>query len=120
MKEKDFEKLIGMMAEIIDMKHKLQKEKEDDDDEECPYCDESDDIEEILKKEYTEMMDWAFGKHFEGDTKERTIEIWKALHGDLPVPRILKSKCTNPLANTIGMVFDVLPMYLDYKKKAGK
>lgn len=110
-----------MMSEIIDMKAKAQCESEEDqDDDICDRCSDECPIEEVLKKEYQAIMDWAFGKHFTGESKERTKEIWRALHPGLVEPRILDSQCGDPLANTIGMLLDVLPKYLEHKKKEGR
>lgn len=122
MKTKDFEKLIKMMNEIIEMKHEMENRKEEEE-EGCDECKESEcecPIEIALKKEYTEMMDWAFGKCFAGDTKERTIELWKILHPGVPIPRMLHSPSQDVLSNTLGMMIDVLPLYLEHKKKERK
>lgn len=110
MKAKDFEKMIEMMHSIIEMKNSLEKEEEEDEDQEC-------EIEATLRNEYTDIIAWAFGEDFEGDTKGRSIEKWKKLHPELPVPRILRSKSDHPLSNTLGMLIDVAPMYQQYKKR---
>jgi len=114
MKSKDFEKLIKMMHSIIEMKDSLEKEEEEEDkDHEC-------EIEAALKNEYMDIISWAFGKDFEGDTKGGSIEKWKNLHPDLPIPRVLKSKTEHPLSNTLGMLIDVVPLYNQHKKRKCK
>ncbi len=111
MKSKDFEKLIEMMHFIIDMKNQLEKEEEEE--KEC-------EIEAALRNEYSDIISWAFGADFEGDTKGNSIEKWKNLHPSLPIPRVLRSKSEHPTSNTLGMLIDVVPLYNQDKKRKCK
>lgn len=100
--------LLEMKDKIEEMSKKLEGDIEEKEDGRCP-------IEIELDKEYNDIVLWAFGKMKDPQTKGISIEQWKKLHPDLPIPRILNSTTEHPISNTFGMLIDVAPLYYKHK-----
>lgn len=108
----NFHSMIESDEKCEDHKNCCEQEKNDDDDEGCEILEE-------LDQEYRVIVEWCFGVNEKVVwSKSKTRKVWKRLHPNLPLPRILESEGkTGPLQMIIGLLIDAYPMYLAEKKK---
>lgn len=119
MKKDDMMNMMDMLKSMLEMKEKMEEfsskmEKEEENPKDCP-------IASSLEKEYNDIMFWALGSYrFSSFKRDKAIEIWQAMHPDLPVPRILKSSLVDATTNTLGLLIDIIPLYHEDKKRKCK
>jgi len=107
------EGLMGLMKQSNCCSENRCEEDEDEDEDECPEI-------QSLQKDYTACMTWAFGGESAKYSSKRAKKLWKNLHPDIPVPRILKSEVElNPHMSTICLIMDIYPYYLKSKQCNG-
>lgn len=124
MEKVDFEKVIGLLSKMLDIKNDLKEHIEsaksssnDDDDDDNEEQSHDEKICEELSEEYESIMKWCFGKKFHQMTREESMAKWKARHDDLPMPRSLLTTQLNPMFHTLALMLDVIPMYHANKKE---
>jgi len=124
MEKVDFEKLIGLLSKMMDIKNDLKEhiesaksESNDDDDDDDEEQSHDDKICQELTNEYEAIMKWCFGKKFHQMTREDSIAKWKSRHADLPLPRSLLTSSLNPMLHALALMLDVIPLYHANKKE---
>lgn len=126
MESKDFKKMLDLLSKTFELRKDMEsliekgKSEEDfddsDEDNESENEDEDEDCVKSLMNDYHAIMKWCFGKKYDKQTKTQSLNKWKELHPNLPIPRTLLSDKINPLAHVTCLFIDVVPLYYEYKK----
>jgi hypothetical protein len=119
MKTEKMNEMFKMLNEMLSLRENMEKlssriEENMNDSTRCP-------LEEELENDYNDIISWTFGeREFPILKKGKAIEIWKSLHPDLPVPRVLKTTVEDMMSNSLGLLIDVIPLYFEEKKRKCK
>ena len=112
--------LYGTLSKL----HEQHKEDDCKEEKECDCKEENDETkcEHILSlhKDLNEFHDWAVGDFYETGalSKKQSRDLWKLMHNDLPIPRILQSEeDVDVIESTVCLFMDAYPLYLEEKKR---
>lgn len=117
-KKSELKELLASLARSEDLMEKIFseeiEEEEDCQKEECPCkCE----YLKSIEKDFKAFANWAFGTNESIKTQKDAIEMWKKLHADIPIPRILLAKDLNsPKFTTLALLIDAYPYYLKDQK----
>jgi hypothetical protein len=113
--------LLNQLSKIVDKHDSLNKCI--DSENSCDCDDEEDDEDETpiiksLQEDHDAFMKWCFGAdNCVAFKKSKAQRMWKKLHPNLPLPRVLKAeKYLRPELTSIALFMDAYGYYLAFKE----
>lgn len=121
MKTNDIQEVIGMLKQMIELREELHKKynacrQQDDDEDSNEDGSNEQKVVDELKNDYDAFMKWCFGDNFDSLTRNQSIINWTKLHPNFSVPTTLTVNFKTNDIDTMYLILDAIPMYIEHKK----